>query len=89
MNDYVLYSYFFLPVVTKEYTTEEELIKRFGCIPDGSLYDDRMAKAIRLNTRNRRRIEEGEDPKIHILFKDIDDSMCKGMRIELCEGRSW
>lgn len=86
MTDYVLYSYFFLPVVTKEYATDEELIGRFGCIPDGSLYDDRMAKAIKLSTRNRKNIFEGMDPNIHKLFPDITDD--SRMRIEEVD-RSW
>jgi len=74
MDDYdgerfILYSFFFLPVITKELATGESLMKKFKCIPKGELFDDRMAKAVKITKRNRKRlIEDDMDPAIEEVF---------------------
>ena len=86
---FVLFSYFYLPVITKELATGESLISRFGCIPNGEVFDDRMAKAVKINKRNKRRlIDEGENPDVMSLFPDMDREYAKTLRFEEV-GRSW
>ena len=84
---FILYSFFFLPVGTKELATGESLMNRFHCIPSGEFFDDRMAKAIKITRKNKKKLLEDEkDPKVNELFKDVDEEMIK--RFEWV-GRSW
>ena len=84
---FVLYSFYFLPVMTKELATGESLMDRFHCIPDGEMFDDRMAKAVRITKRNKKKILEEEiDPDICDLFADVSNDFIK--HIEWVE-RSW
>lgn len=86
MTDYVLFSYYYLPVLTKEYATGEELKEHFGCIPDG-VFDDRMARAIRITKDNRKKMTEGKIKVIEI-FPEFDTKYAKTLKIEEVY-RSW
>ena len=90
MTEYMVYSYYDLPVLTKEIATEEELIEKFGCIPDGRLEDrDRIIKCIKITRLNRKKlIDEEKDIPIDQILPDIDKKMIKKMRYEWV-GRSW
>ncbi len=87
-EEYIVYSFWYLPVITKEIATEEEILNKFGTIPDGGFFDDRIVKAIKLTKRNRRKIlEEDWDPEIPCLFPDLD-GLYPRMYFEWV-GRSW
>ena len=90
MIEYMVYSYYDLPVLTKEIATEEELVSEFGCIPDGRLEDrDRIIKCIKLTRLNRKKlIDEEKDIPIDQILPDIDKKVIKKMRYEWV-GRSW
>ena len=90
MTEYMVYSYYDLPVLTKEIATEEELIDEFGCIPDGRLEDrDRIIKCIKLTRLNRKKlIDEEKDIPIDQILPDIDGKMIRKMRYEWVD-RSW
>lgn len=84
---FILYSYFFLTVGTKELATGESLMKQFHCIPNEDLFEDRLAKAVKITRKNKKRLLEDEkDPLPTELFKDLDEGMIK--RFEWVE-RSW
>ena len=90
MSEYLVYSYYDLPVLTKEIATDEELMEEFGCIPDGRLEDrDRVIKCIKLTRLNRKKlIDEEKDIPIDQILPDIDKKMIKKMRYEWVD-RSW
>ena len=88
--EYLVYSYYDLPVLTKEIATEEELIDEFGCIPNGRLEDrDRIIKCIKLTRLNRKKlIDEEKDIPITDMLPYIDGKVAKKMRYEWVD-RSW
>ena len=89
-SEYLVYSYYDLPVLTKEIATDEELIDEFGCIPDGRLEDrDRIIKCVKLTRLNRKKlIEDEKDIPISSILPDLDEKMIKKMRYEWVD-RSW
>ena len=87
--EYLVYSYFDLPVITRELATEDELIDEFGCVPDGRVEGrDRIMKCIKITRLNRKKIEEGWNIDIIDMLPDIDSKAVKKMRFEDVE-RSW
>lgn len=89
-EEYIVYSYYDLPVLTKEIATAEELYDEFGCIPDGRVPErSRIMKCIKLTRLNRKKLlEEEKDIPISSILPDIDKKMMKKMRYEWVE-RSW
>lgn len=92
MTEYLVYSYYDLPVLTKEIATDEDLIEEFGCIPDGRVEGrDRIMKCIKITRLNKKRlIDEGKDIPIKDILPDINETAVKKMKIR-CEwvDRSW
>ena len=86
---FILFSFFFCPVITKELATGESLLKKFGEIPKGSYYEDRVATAIKLGKKNLKRfVEKDEDPTLKELGFEIDEKYWKKIQFEWV-GRSW
>ena len=88
--EYLVYSYYDLPVLTKEIATDEELVEEFGCIPDGRVEDhDRIMKCIKITRLNKKKLlEEEKDIPIDQILPDIDKKMIKKMSYEWVD-RSW
>ena len=89
-TEYLVYSYYGLPVLTKEIATDEELQEEFGCIPDGRVEDrDRIMRCVKLSRNNRRKLVElEEDIPITMILPDLDSKAIKKMRYEWVD-RSW